>query len=78
VNRKLGRLKLAEDYYRQALVAAPDHLGATEYYGELMVERGDMVGARHMLAKLETTCRFGCAQADELRRWIVAGKPPSS
>jgi hypothetical protein len=37
-----------------------------------------MVGARHMLAKLETTCRFGCAQADELRRWIVAGKQPSS
>ena len=78
VNRKLGRLELAEDYYRQALAAAPDHLGATEYYGELMVERGDMIGARHMLAKLETTCRFGCAQADELRRWIVAGKQPSS
>jgi len=78
VNRKLGRLQLAEDYYRQALAAAPDHLGATEYYGELMVERGDMAGARHMLAKLETTCRFGCAQADELRRWIVAGKQPSS
>jgi len=78
VNRKLGRLERAEDYYRQALAAAPDHLGATEYYGELMVERGDMAGARHMLAKLETTCRFGCAQADELRRWIVAGKQPSS
>jgi len=78
VNRKLGRLNIAEDYYRQALAAAPDHLGATEYYGELMVERGDVVGARHMLAKLETTCHFGCAQSDELRRWIVAGKQPSS
>ncbi len=78
VNRKLGRLAIAEDYYRQALAAAPDHLGATEYYGELMVVRGDMAGAKRMLAKLETTCRFGCAQADELRRWIVAGKPPSS
>ena len=78
VNRKLGRLEIAEDYYRQALAAAPDHLGATEYYGELMVERGDIANARRMLAKLETTCRFGCAQADELRRWIVAGKQPSS
>ena len=78
VNRKLGRLDVAEDYYRQALAAAPDHLGATEYYGELMVVRGDIAGARRMLAKLETTCRFGCAQADELRRWVVAGKPPSS
>ncbi len=78
VNRKLGRLEIAEDYYRQALAAAPDHLGATEYYGELMVVRGDIAGARRMLAKLETTCHFGCAQEDELRRWIVAGKPPSS
>jgi tetratricopeptide (TPR) repeat protein len=78
VNRKLGRLEIAEDYYRQALAAAPDHLGATEYYGELMVERGDLAGARHLLAKLEATCRFGCAQADELRRWIVAGKQPAS
>jgi len=77
-NRKLGRLDVAEDYYRQALAAAPHHLGATEYYGELMVVRGDLGGARKMLAKLENECRFGCAQADELRRWVVAGKPPSS
>ena len=78
VNRKLGRLTIAEDYYRQALATAPEHLGATEYYGELMVVRGDLAGARRMLAKLENTCHFGCAQADELRRWIVAGKSPSS
>jgi len=78
VNRKLGRYAVAEDYYRQALAAAPDHLGATEYYGELMVERGDLAGARQMLAKLENTCRFGCAQADELRRWIAAAKPDAS
>lgn len=78
VNRKLGRYNVAEDYYRQALAAAPDHLGATEYYGELMVERGDLAGARKMLAKLENTCRFGCAQADELRRWIAAAKPGAS
>src|SRR5687768_13127830 len=40
-NRKLGRLETAESYYRLALAAAPRHKGATEYYGELMVERGD-------------------------------------
>ena len=77
-NRKLGRYDLAEAYYRQALAAAPDHLGATEYYGELMVERGDIAGARRMLAKLENACHFGCAQADELRRWITAAKPDAS
>ncbi|MCL1635696.1 tetratricopeptide repeat protein [Luteimonas sp. SX5] len=77
-NRKLGRYAVAEDYYRQALAAAPDHLGATEYYGELMVERGDLAGAKRMLAKLENVCSFGCAQADELRRWIAAAKPDAS
>ena len=77
-NRKLGRYEIAEAYYRQALAIDPGHFGATEYYGELMVERGDLAGARRMLSKLENACHFGCAQADELRRWIVAGKPDAS
>jgi Tfp pilus assembly protein PilF len=77
-NRKLGRFDIAEDYYRQALAAAPNHLGATEYYGELMVQRGDLAGAQRMLNKLEQACGFGCAQADELRRWIIAAKPNAS
>ncbi len=69
-NRKLGRFTVAEDHYRQALAVAPNHKGATEYYGELMVERGDLKGARAMLARLERICTFGCAEADELRQWI--------
>jgi tetratricopeptide (TPR) repeat protein len=77
-NRKLGRYDVAERYYRAALAAAPGHRAATEYYGELMVERGDKAGAQKMLASLETTCTFGCAEADELRRWIDAGHAPAS
>jgi len=76
-NRKLGRFDVAETYYRQALAAAPNHKGATEYYGELMVERGDVKGAKAMLARLESLCTFGCAEADELRKWIQE-KPGSS
>ena len=77
-NRKLGRYDVAVSYYRQALAAAPTHKGATEYYGELMVERGNLAGAKAMLAKLDNWCTFGCAEADELRRWIEArGKPAS-
>jgi tetratricopeptide (TPR) repeat protein len=76
-NRKLGRLDVAERYYKAALAAAPGHRAATEYYGELMVERGDKAGAGQMLASLETTCTFGCAEADELRRWIDAGHAPA-
>ncbi|HWJ70218.1 MAG TPA: tetratricopeptide repeat protein [Sphingobium sp.] len=70
VNRKLGRYEQAEGHYRRALAAAPAHRGAAEYYGELKVVRGDMAGARALLARLETLCSFGCAEADELRRWI--------
>ena len=76
-NRKLGRYDVAEHYYRQALAAAPHHRAATEYYGELMVERGNKAGAALMLADLDATCTFGCAEADELRRWIEAGRAPA-
>ncbi|MDO8379896.1 lipopolysaccharide assembly protein LapB [Phenylobacterium sp.] len=76
--RKKGQPGQAEAYYRQALAIAPDHRGATEYYGELKVERGDLAGARVMLARLDRICAFGCAEAEELRRWIDAGREPSS
>lgn len=71
-HRKLGDFATAESYYRAALAIAPDHRGATEYFGELMVERGDLAGARLMLARLDRLCDFGCAEAEELRRWIDA------
>lgn len=77
-HRKLGDFATAEGYYRAALDIAPDHRGATEYYGELMVERGDLAGAKLMLAKLDRLCDFGCAEAEELRRWIDAGSAPRS
>jgi tetratricopeptide (TPR) repeat protein len=76
--RKKGDYARAESYYRQALAIAPDHRGATEYYGELKVERGDISGARTMLARLDRICAYGCAEAEELRRWIDAGGEPRS
>ena len=76
-NRKLRRYDLAESYYRQALAAAPNHKGATEYYGEMMIERGDIAGAKRMLAKLDSLCTFGCAEAEELRRWVDAKDTPA-
>lgn len=72
--RKLGDYSMAETYYKQALAIAPDHRGATEYYGELKVERGDLKGARQMLARLDSICSFGCFEAEELRRWIDAAR----
>lgn len=74
--RKKGDHARAEAYYRQALAIAPGHRGATEYYGELKVERGDIAGAKQMLASLDASCSYGCAEAEELRRWIDAGGEP--
>jgi tetratricopeptide (TPR) repeat protein len=69
-NRKLHRYDQAEFYYNEALSVDPDHVGATEYYGELKVERGDLAGAGKLLARLDDLCRFGCSEAEELRGWI--------
>lgn len=76
--RHKGDWTRAEAYYNQALAIDPNHRGATEYYGELKVLKGDMAGARVMLAKLDQACTFGCAEAEELRRWIDHGGDPAS
>ncbi len=74
--RKKGDYARAESYYQQALAIMPTHIGATEYYGELKVARGDIKGARVLLARLDKLCAYGCADAEELRRWIDAGGDP--
>jgi Flp pilus assembly protein TadD len=75
-NRRLGRYDQAEGYYLAALQVSPDHRGATEYYGELKVVRGDLPGARRLLARLDNLCPYGCAEASELRRWVETGGQP--
>jgi tetratricopeptide (TPR) repeat protein len=69
-SRKLGRYDVALAYYREALTIDPHHLGATEYLGELYIQMGDMAHARTQLAQLDTLCAYGCAQREELARWI--------
>lgn len=75
--RKMGEYDQAEKYYTEALKVAPDHKAATEYYGELKVERGDLPGARKLLARLADICVYGCAEEQELRRWIDAAQRAS-
>jgi tetratricopeptide (TPR) repeat protein len=76
--RHKGDWARAEGYYRQVLAMAPNHRGATEYYGELKVLEGDQAGARFLLARLDTLCTFGCAEAEELRSWIAHGGDPAA
>jgi tetratricopeptide (TPR) repeat protein len=70
VNRHLGRYDTAVAYYKQALALEPDHIGATEYLGELYLEIGRTEEARQQLARLDALCPFGCAAREELARWI--------
>jgi tetratricopeptide (TPR) repeat protein len=70
VSRKLGRLDDALAYYGDALTLDPGHLGATEYLGELYIQMGDLGRARTQLARLDDLCAYGCAQREELARWI--------
>ncbi|NWG70699.1 MAG: tetratricopeptide repeat protein [Parvularculaceae bacterium] len=70
-HRKLGKFVEAKDYYAQALAMNPDHLGATEYLGELYLETGETKLARKQLARLEKLCPFGCAEAEDLARLIA-------
>lgn len=71
-SRKLGAFDVAERYYTAALELDPDHRGATEYLGELYLEMGRLGDARTQLAKLDVLCPYGCAEREELARWIAA------
>ncbi|MEP7210656.1 MAG: tetratricopeptide repeat protein [Alphaproteobacteria bacterium] len=73
-NRKLGNYDTAIGFYSAALKLQPNHRGANEYLGEYYVEIGDMTKAKLQLAKLDTICKFGCEEAEELRRWIDGHK----
>lgn len=69
-SRKLGRFDEALAYYSAALSLDPNHLGATEYLGELYLQMGDVNRARIQLAQLDHLCAYGCQQREELARWI--------
>jgi tetratricopeptide (TPR) repeat protein len=71
-SRKLGRYEAALSYYEQALAIDPDHLGANEYLGELYLELGRTSDANRQLARLDALCPYGCAEREELARWIEA------
>ena len=69
-SRKLGRFDAALAYYGEALSLDPNHLGATEYLGELYIQMGQVEHARTQLARLDQLCAYGCEQREELARWI--------
>eukprot|EP01035_Chromulina_nebulosa_P033639 gene33639-45055_t len=66
VLRRMGQLDEAEGWYRAALAIAPNHRGATEYYGELKILRGDIAGA---IDFYEQAIQRGPRWADPQKYW---------
>ncbi len=64
----------SEFHYKQALSIKPDHRGALEYYGELMLMKNNLAGAEDMLKRLEKACFFGCEELRDLKRAVEAYK----
>lgn len=69
--RKLGNLKSAEESYKKALLYNPEHKGALEYQGELLVELNDLAGARLNLEKLQQLCPDGCEELTDLEEALA-------
>ena len=62
------QLQTAEQHYQAALKINPQHLGALEYYGELLILKNDEAGAQALLSRLERACPSGCEELRDLQK----------
>lgn len=70
-HRKLGHLAESEAYYKAALNADADHLGALEYEGELFLMQHRLAEAEANLARLATLCKSKCDEFKDLESAIA-------
>jgi Flp pilus assembly protein TadD len=61
----------AEQHYKAALEKNPMHLGALEYYGELLLLKNDLRGAETLLKRLEKICPAGCEELSDLQKSLA-------
>lgn len=72
-HRKDGRLEVGIGYYRQAIEIDPAYTLVREYYGEALLMKGDVAGARAELATIETLCGSRtCEEYEDLSEDIAA------
>lgn len=74
-NRMLGRLEIGLVYYRQAIDLDPSYTLVRQYYGEGLLQKGDLSGAKAQLAALGKLCGGPgekCAAFDDLEAAIAA------
>jgi Flp pilus assembly protein TadD len=69
-SRKLGQYSQASGYYVKALKIDPNHLGALEYQGELLLIQKKATLAQKNLAKLKRLCGTSCEEYQDLKKAI--------
>lgn len=72
--RKSGDPARAEGFYKRALTAVPNHLGALQYLGELYVEQGQLGLAETQLRLLEAACAGSCEGLAALAQALDAAR----
>jgi tetratricopeptide (TPR) repeat protein len=70
--RNLGQYPQSAIYYQKALRIDPNHLGALEYQGELLVKTKKIKAAKRNLAKLKRLCGTACPEYQDLNKAIKA------
>ncbi|WP_299860441.1 tetratricopeptide repeat protein [uncultured Hoeflea sp.] len=72
-HRKAGRLEVGIGYYLQALEIDPEYALVREYYGEALLMKGDLEGARAQLSAIESLCGSqACEEYQDLAEDIEA------
>lgn len=65
------QLARAEQHDPAALEKNPMHLGALEYYGELLLLKNDLSGAQSMMKPLEKACTADCEELRDLHKSVA-------
>lgn len=69
--RHLEKYDLSYSHYKKALTLDPEHVGATEYLGQLYVSTGRLNLANKQLAKLKMFCGVRCDEYQSLAQSIT-------
>jgi Tfp pilus assembly protein PilF len=64
-------------YYKDALLLDPNDIAALGGEGSALVQRGAVDRAKENLARIQTLCKAGCAEATTLAAAIAKGPPPA-
>jgi tetratricopeptide (TPR) repeat protein len=71
-HRKLGRVDVGLDYYRQAVAMDPEYTLVREYMGEALLQKGDLTGALEQLSEIRRLCESRtCSEYNQLSGQIA-------